>query len=205
MNNVSSKMTLYDMLAMVIPGFLLLMLFPFCCGCIVLSKWINDIYTGVLLVLASYIIGLIYHKAVEYLYNKTEFRNSEKHIKKQSERFYDTFKKDGGKLPDEMPISTRNDYYTAYYALMKENMLNSIPILEVQVAFIRNLLPLIVLYIIAICCCGFPYCNINSCGLAISLVVIAVILLLILIEIRNKIYYLVWEGNEYLKQNNHKS
>jgi membrane protein YdbS with pleckstrin-like domain len=205
MNNVSSKMTLYDMLAMVIPGFLLLMLFPFCCGCIILSKGINDIYTGVLLVLASYIIGLIYHKTIEYLYNKIGLRNNEKHIQKQSKRFYENLKNDAGNLPDEMPIPTRNDYYTAYYTLMKENMLNSIPILEVQVVFIRNLLPLIVLYIIAICCCGFPYFNINPCGLAISLVVIAVILLLILIEIQNKIYYLVWEGNEYLKQNNHKS
>jgi hypothetical protein len=167
-------------------------------------------------------------------------------------KFYGRNAKDGGNGQNNALSYNRSEYYDAYYALMGKNMLNSIPTLEAQVAFIRNILPLMVmyiitrcgksfcdinlwfgaliilaigiilvimltehqkeiywlapltiLYIIALCCCCYCWdwskncCRINSCCAAIILLTIGAILLTM---IQNKIYYLVWEGNEYLKK-----
>jgi hypothetical protein len=141
---------------------------------------------------------MIYHKTIECLFNKFEFRNNEKCIKNSAEQFYSDYEKNGGNKQNGNSKYNRNDYYIAYYALMKENMLNSIPILEAQVVFIRNMLPLTVMCIIAMCCCG--NFSINPCFVAIILLIIGVILVVLLIEIQKKICYLVWEGFEYLKE-----
>jgi hypothetical protein len=199
--NMPSKVTLYDMLAMVIPGFLLFMLFPLCCQCqnVFFVNGINEVYTGIFVFIVSYLIGLIHHKAVECLFTKFGFRNNEKCIENSARRFYYDYDKnrDNTKNRDYSQYNC-HEYFKAYYTLMKEGTLNSIPALEAQVAFIRNILPITLLYVIAICCCGFNF-NINPCSLVIFLFVISIVLVVILINIQNKIYYLVWEGNEYLK------
>jgi len=199
MNDAISKTTLYDMLTMVIPGFLLLMLFPLCCPC-----WLTNFQNGTsifMLFIACYIVGLIYHKAIESLFNKLNFRNNTKQIEKMYNKFCCDFKKDGEIIPKEKEkIQNKHQYYKAYYRLMNNNMLNNIPTLEAHVAFIRNLMPVLLLYIVALCCCRCCIFCINSCGLAIALLVVFVILMVLFFEIQDKIYYLVWEGEAYLEE-----
>ena len=190
------------MLAMVIPGFLLLMLVPICCDCQF------DVFyreataaTAVLVFIAAYIIGLIYHKAIECLYNSLELRNSKKFIEKNGKQLLDEFKKDGGDAEKYKDLLfNRREYYKAYYALMKNSMLHSIPVMEAQVAFIRNITPVMALYIIAVCCCNDGVLGIKSGGLEILPLVALVVLLVILNKIQNKIYYLIWEGKIYLDE-----
>jgi hypothetical protein len=200
--NLSSKITMYDVIAMVIPGFLLLMLFPICCDCqFRIFDGISEVYAGIMIFIACYAIGLIYHKAVECLFNKIGFRNNLKGIEKSAKQFFNNYEENGGNAKNKNDLCyNRHEYYKAYYALMKNNMLNSIPTLEAQVAFIRNVIPIILLYIIALCCCCNNPFGFNPCCLAIVLLLVDIIMVVLLVEIQNKIYFLVWEGNEYLKE-----
>jgi hypothetical protein len=203
--NAFSKVTLYDMLAIFIPGFLLLLLLTFVFN-IQLPFAGSDIVSVILVFVASYITGLIYHKLMEQLLSGC-FRNSSSAIKTQAEKFYEGYNKDrkqdeNDKVKKEY---SRHEYYKAYYVLMKNNCLNSIPTLEAQVVFIRNMLPIILLYIIALCCsckmCRLPE-SVNSCALAIVLFITEFILIYLMVNIQNKIYSLVWEGAQYLNDIN---
>jgi hypothetical protein len=177
------------MLAMLIPGFLLLKLFPRCFGYLIdLDPVKNVIITFTI----SYGIGLIYHKVIEWLYSIIGFRNNKEWIKKSAKKFYYKYRKDGGNTQNSNLPDNLHEYYKAYYALMKENMLNNIPILEAQVAFIRNMLPLMVMYIIiTLYRCGNNLCSINLCFVTIILLTIGIILVIKHTEVQNEIYYLV--------------
>jgi len=224
--NVSSKVTLYDMLAMVIPGFLLLLLFqlsicgdccPYipCCG--------SSLITGTLIFIASYVVGLIYNKIsftnikwildclckkcylfdkiAEYVKLACKFRNNPDQIKKARKKFDEEYKEN---INDNV-----NDYYKAYYFMMEKNCLNNIPVLEAQVAFLRNMIPVVLLYIIPLMI-HFEkiFGNLShlfSFAVALVIIAIAIVMYRIMVKIQDKIYFLVWEGNEYLKeiQTNH--
>lgn len=93
-----------------------------------------------------------------------------------------------------------SDYYTAYYRVMKAGFLDPVPVLEQQVAFIKSMLLIILLYgaylpeqFTASCKGGFcPY----RLALAFALFVSC-----LFVEncIQNKIYSHIWEADEYLK------
>jgi hypothetical protein len=193
---LSSKFTLYDLLAMFVQGFLLVMLFRIC-GCYQFEFFANEV-NSIYSIIVCYVIGMIYHKAIESLITEIGFRNNEKCIKKSAEKFYNDYKKDGGN-GDNFQFD-KHSYYIAYYNLMKNGMLYNIPTLEAQVAFICRILPITLFYIIVLCCCENILPGINNCTLAIFLLIIDIFLALLLIKIQNKIYYLVWEGNEYLNK-----
>jgi hypothetical protein len=223
--DASSKLTLYDMLAMVIPGFLLLLLMNFIFDCKLLSDK-NDIYSIFLVFVASYITGLIWNKFMEKAFRY--FRNSSDSIEKETKKFYQGYKEEKteakakgetdpvkkAEIEAKIEAETKDyikkksfkyEYYKAYYILMKNNCLYNIPTLEAQVAFIRNMLPIISLYIIAICCsdeiCRFlkSLLIVNSCCTAILLFVAGIAMYYIMNRIQNKIYYLIWEGAQYLE------
>jgi len=198
--NAISKLSLYDVLSMIIPGFLLLMLFPICSN-YPMENLCTNVYVGFLLFIVCYVVGLIYHKVIEKLFSFFNFRNNPNHIKKMRDKVYSDYQKQGSKIKKE--DSTENfqmrEYYNAYYQLMKNNMLNNIPTLEAQVAFLRNILPITIIYVIVICCCQCSLCELNT-SVAISLLIVAVIVIVLLIDIQNKIYELVWEGDAYLKE-----
>jgi hypothetical protein len=197
--NLSSKFTLYDMFAMVIPGFLLLMLFPFCCDC-----YFNLFADGTGIVcafIASYLIGLIYHKAVEYLFTRAGCRNDKNRIKAMGKKFYSDYNdriKDAPNVENAKDIQyDTNSYYKAYYKLMKNGMLYNIPTLEAQVVFIRNILPITLFYIIVLCCRKHNISGIDNCISAIGLLIIAVILFLLLNNIQDRIFYLIEVSHHY--------
>jgi hypothetical protein len=194
--DISSKFTLYDLLAMVIPGFLILMLFLFGANWqfVFFENWVNILYV----IIICYVIGMIYRKAIEFILGKINFRNNEKHIKKSAEKFYRDYEENGGKIGNN-PRTDKHRYYKAYYALMKNGMLYNIPTLEAQVAFICSILPIIPFYILLLIFHADIFLHINHYISAMLLLISAVILIFVLISIQNKIYYLVWEGNEYLK------
>ncbi len=195
--DLSSKVTLYDFLSMVIPGFLLLILFSLWFNINTINE-INEIYDAILLSIISYIVGLVYHKTVEYLFNRMNLRNNEKDLEESAKRFYNDYKKCSKKSKFQHDKHSIQKYYEAYYKLMKENMLNNIPILEAQVAFIRNILPITLLYSFTV---RFFRINfyINYCGLSLLLLLTVLVLVAVFFSVQSKIYYLVWEGNEYLK------
>jgi hypothetical protein len=197
---MKTQTSLYDFFTMVIPGFLLLVLISSCgqCNFTFSELGVEGIMGGTLLFIASYIIGLLYHKVVERF--TPRLRNNKCCIKKQWEKFKSEYEQNAETSPKKSTKGGLHEYYTAFYALMKANMLYNIPVLEVQVAFLRNMVPITLLYIIAICCCSghlWPFA-INPCCLAIVLAIVLAVMVKAFFSIQNKIYYLVWEGYEYL-------
>ncbi|QYR10546.1 hypothetical protein [Prevotella sp. Rep29] len=55
--------------------------------------------------------------------------------------------------------SSKENYYIAYYFLIKKGLLGNIPILEAQAAFLRNLLPIPFYYY---CCCHYDKLSLIS-------------------------------------------
>lgn len=134
-----SKVTMYDSLAIVGPGGAILFLLSSLCqrAGIVLEDALDlyyDLDTALqlaLLTLLSYLIGLLWHKMSERVFEV--FRNEEVEIEECRERIIGEMKKRENRTP-LLSLS----YYCGYYKLMSENMLGPVPILEAQVAFLRN-------------------------------------------------------------------
>ena len=123
--NTSITIGLYDFLNMVVMGFLILL------------PVVNFPTDAVFLVwfIPCFIVGLIYHKLMENTFGVC-LRNKDGMI---SQAY-----KSVNKIKDDN-FSSKN-YYKAYYFLMEKRLLGSIPILEAQAAFLRNILPILFVY-----------------------------------------------------------
>lgn len=183
--NIASKISLYDFLAMMVCGYLLL--FPFA-----VQVEMAEILFGII----CFVVGLIYHHAMECLFACC--RNNLCLIRKS----YLSIRRQLGKRP--APSDGMPDYLASYYRLMQNGALGNIPILEAHVAFIRNLLPIVVLYIVMICC-GCPVVRAaaehlfgNACGFAVCLTAALPLLVVCGYRIQCKIHFLVWEGGYFI-------
>ena len=186
------KLTFYDFLSIFIPGLLLTALF------VPIYDVEFGCFSGILLFAISYIFGLIYHKIIEYICKPIS--NHKCLILKAREKFVGDFKNRNGKDIEKADLDT--DYYAAYYKLIKHNALGSIPTLEAQFAFLRNMTLVIVAYAIAFSDCGLFsdlfHEDIITCGLQILLILFIPACLVIAYLIQKKIYHLVWEGAYYI-------
>jgi hypothetical protein len=204
--DLSSKFTMYDLFAMVIPGFLILLLFGCFCGYLPLDcETVNNGWFIAFVLILSYLAGLLWNKFSERMFCK--FRNGRYFIKQQYDKFAREYQEVSEKdIRMKIEKNFKHEYYKAYYCLMNINCLNSIPVLEAQVALIRNLIIIIPFYIIALIHCDnaiyvFVKSQLhNTFGLAVLLLVMFAGMIYLLFQLQNKIYYLVWEGNEYLKE-----
>ena len=189
--NPLSKLTMYDMLTMLVAGFLLCSgACLFCWGCIP--------YQSILFWVISYIVGLIYHRFLDGVAVNCEcLRNNPKLIAKAHAKVQD---ENSGKLTMG---SSKTDYYAAYYHLMKHNNLGSVPVLEIQAALLRNLILILGVYNFVACCCGcWIYGMIDCCvwrylcGVVITLLILG-ILIWDWYFTQMKIHMLIWEGYCY--------
>ena len=197
---------MYDFFAIFVPGFFILFLFYACCPEAQDAEIRNNPFLiGTILVL-SYLVGIIYHKLIECLYSRTGLTNNPGCITKQLDKLNNWLQKESKNNYEKIEAGTtvRLKYYKAYYLLMEKDCLNSIPVLEAQFAFLRNIIPLCIIYGIAICWCntlarhteqiaGHPCCMI------VLLFSLSILLFFIAFCIQKKIYYLVWEGYYFLK------
>ena len=124
--NTSTTIGLYDFLNMVVMGFLLL--FP------VVTFPTDAVF--LIWLIPCFIVGLIYHKLMENTLGIC-MRNKDCMILKAYESV-------NGKENEK--DSSKENYYKAYYFLMEKRLLGSIPILEAQAAFLRNILPILFVY-----------------------------------------------------------
>ena len=124
--NASTTIGLYDFLNMVVMGFLLL--FP------VVTFPTDAVF--LIWLIPCFIVGLIYHKLMENTLGVC-MRNKKCMISNAYESV-------NGKENKEK--SSKENYYKAYYFLIKKGLLGNIPILEAQAAFMRNLLQILIIY-----------------------------------------------------------
>ena len=180
--NLSSKLTLYDTLCMMVCGYLIL--------CIITGS-LTPKGDEIVFFIFSYIVGLIYHRLLELLLPC--LNNIPCMIKKS---WRDVSKENG----EISLLATKKCYYKAYYYLMRIQSLNNIPTLEAQVAFCKDIF-FILLFLFAslVLGCFNDYIITNhTCFWGTLLFVIIVMLPIVWYNTQMKIHHLVWEGYYYL-------
>ena len=142
------------------------------------------------MIIFSYLIGLMYHKLME---GATWFLRNMRCL---ISRGWELAKND---IKGELPSSNNENYYNAYYCLMKNNCLNNIPVLEAQAAFCKDILPILIVVLIRL---AFGCLDSEKFLNAYTLATIIVILSLVLIPVwyctQVKIHRLVWEGYYFI-------
>ena len=195
--NDFGQLTLYDFLAMLIIGVLILA--PFC----IFSCNPDFINTTVFLIV-SYIIGLCYHKILEWLQSRLGFRNMKCMIRKAFRVTCKEFPHATGLVKDMDKI--KEPYYREYYRLMMKGCLGNIPTLEAHVAFFRNLIPVVIMYIVMSICdrsgvSGMIDCVFgdgSKCAVGVVLMTILILLPILWYCTQMKIHRLVWEGGYFI-------
>jgi len=214
MDNYISKFTFFDIMAMLIPGGVIIAMITLSLDYKLNCNTEDNINTilGITYIFAlCYLVGLVHNTIMDYIGNKILSRNSPKRIYAALKKFQDKnycylkeLTKDIIKLKDEQHILDK--YYEAYYYVERHSNNNHIHIIETQVIFIRNmLLPLSLLF--------FFHFDEFSNELGTSnpdikcvFIIGTISLFLPLISRQKKIYKLVWEDYEFLKrlENNEK-
>ena len=194
MDSLSSKISFYDFLNILVTGFLLLNL---CCK-ITIGKDFDWIYISI----SSFLVGLVYHQFMECTIGKL-IRNCEC-IRL---RTHAKVKQKAGNLL--MPDNDEQAYLKAYYLVAKNNCLMNIPILEAHIAFVRNIWLILLLYLIALYvqCPSVKVLNelLGSCRVAIGISIFLFMLPVVWYKLQSKVSYLVWEGAYFLQSINQES
>ena len=179
---MTSKITLYDFLCILISGYLIILPFIF--------NEVCDINNSFPFFILAYLVGLVYHKIVELLYSP--LRNCQYMIAKGKYRAIRSFVNHC-----KTSISNQDvDYYEAYYYLMRKNCLYVIPVLEAQVALIKTVFPILILYIIYLSanCSIIKMEDDLRIFIVITLGILIVTLPCVWYIIQVKVYRFVFEG-----------
>lgn len=187
MESLSSKLSFYDFLNILVTGFLWLNLFYEPVG-----NGISWIYISAI----SFLIGLVYHQLMECSIGKI-IRNCSK-IRKNA---YDAVERVINERP--MPDSSEKNYLYAYYLVVQNNCLMNIPVLEAHIAFIRNIWIVLLFYLVTLCS-SCPLVDrlrgiCASCDIVIVITVLLITLPFVWYKLQSKVSYLVWEGAYFIK------
>ena len=205
MTSLLGKSTLYDMLACIIPGYLLLLLANLLFAPNITLN-IDNVSIAIGVFTLSYLTGLLLKWLMENILNGF-LRNTPNRIRRAYKKSNCIFKegtlpdKEGtlpdkeGALPDKEEDLMKK-YYIAYYKALKGNMNSSIPTLEAQIAFLRSILPVIFLYL------ATSYCWLVKIGHGYCLFIFITIIILIgcialIWHLQDKLHQLVWEDAYY--------
>lgn len=211
MNNyIPSGTSLFDVLSMIIPGGLIISFIAELANITVSYTTLLSLpfVFYILYFVLSYLVGLIWNVLMDWGFCK--FRNNEfaiMYAKLYGEKCFsfrktqDTFKKVQTSLKNIPDIKKR--YYKAYYHIAKNSVGNVIIILETQVAFIRNMLFIVLGYGILLLFKNvimFGMFNVSpSLFVGFSLIIAFLLLVIVMLARQNKIYCLIWEGEQYVQ------
>ena len=232
-NLLSSKLSVFDFFTQFVSGTLLLS-WGYCVF-LRISPFSLCPLQSLFFVVFSYLIGLIYFKIVDYISNIRHRKICCSGIDSKKGKFQcidipkkccsdkksichslcttlfckncpiDTY---SSKISNKPKKGCRySDYYTAYYRVAKAGFLDPVPVLEQQVAFIKSMLLIILLYGAYLPEQFTVSCKGGFCPYRLALA-FALFVLCMCVEncTQNKIYSHIWEADEYLKiiLNNHK-
>lgn len=136
MTSLASKTSLYDMVSMVIPGYLLILCVQFVSG--IKFNFDSEIAAAIVMFTLSWIIGLILHLVSKDIFDIV-LRNRMKDLEDVNEEV----RKSCDKVSESLNKNNKKvelDYYLRYYRQLPDYAKSVVPILEAQVAFLRSLL-----------------------------------------------------------------
>ena len=185
MKDLTSKLTMYDTLGMIVPGFVILWLF--CSAETYRTQFVSD--NAAWITILSYIIGLIYHRIVECIMRVSGMRRNTSMLR-------NAWRKVRG--DEGFPVDFQREYDLAYTRITKHNCLFSIPVLEAQEIFLRNSILLIIGSMIKL-----AY-GMAECLYIVLLFVLFLLTIIFWLQSLQKIYYTVWDSDKCLDAVNKK-
>ncbi len=203
MTNLMTKSSLYDMLSMIIPGFIMLFSIEQIVGCDADATETFSSSDGlaipkyVCIFVLSYVVGLLIHYLSKKIFDRF-LRNTPEHIRKAKEIFdKKRVEREEKENADAMIL---DDYYINYYNVIQKS---SVPAMEAQLSFLRSMVIVTFVGCAAICS------KVNACGcekifaLSPCLVILVLMVLVILsiwhmFHIQKKICFQIFEDSYYL-------
>ena len=187
MTSLMSKTGLYDLLSMILPGYLILFLIVQCLP--IDHCWKYDETTYFIAVFCvSYVMGLIVHYVSRWAFGWLSCRCLRE---KAYHKFMDDEMKRGAEQAGNEKLTTRW-YYKNYYALWKDNSINYISIMEIQLTFLRSMAVI-----------GFLYTALGwiflkcQCWIISLFFLFTLVCVVLTVFIQKKIYYYYYEAEQY--------
>lgn len=187
------NISVYDFLAIFCPGVILVYLFN--AQLFISGNGINIFLVCIL----CYLIGLIYHNALECLLKYFKILKCPKLLKSTRKEIYInecTCDEDNNEITER--------YDKAYYRIMRNGMLGNIPIIEAQEAFFRNIF--LILAALAFCSsifnsyCVCPYSNCFRLCWFLFFIFLAIVSVSLRRYIQKKIFKAVWAADKHLQE-----
>lgn len=204
MDQFLGKLSLYDIIVMIIPGGAILLFFLDYYGVDLVSIGSNDISSLTVLgaVVASYIIGMGNHVIAKKLWGV--FRNNNfllSYSLKKTKNVYtielnkltENLEADSDETKFQMNTKLRDRYYEAYSYVLEESCYDGIPIIEGQVAFLQSMVipGLLILMLLS---------KYDSIPLLLGGILLFLLLFYLIFDRIILIHKLVWEYYEYTKR-----
>lgn len=201
MDKLINGSTLYDVLAAIIPGYLICLLLRIL---IVpqdyVVKRIDSISLTIFIFVVSYLVGLLFKALCELIFARI-LRNCPLLIRKACrDADIDTLEK-GNILAIKEDGELVHLYYQNYYIAVNHNANSSIGTLEVQVAFVRSMIVIIGAYILFLSRIVEYY----DLGLkmehilATLLALLEIFICVLIFYLQYRLHRLVWEDSFYIK------
>ena len=185
MNTLSAKVILYDLLSMIIPGYLVL--FLIIKAFLPDFTWCYDNVTfGVVAFAISSIVGLAIHWSAKLVFRS--LRNCDCLVNKAKENVNKSH------LRSDKPVTGDNvSYYDAYYFASRFAW-SSVPVLEAQYSFLRSAIIVEVLYMLF-------GCKAFSCPYLLSVVAgLLIVTILLMLSVLRETHVRIWEDYAYIEQ-----
>lgn len=208
MSSFTSNTTLYDLLSAILPGYLVLLWMQLSFPSIISLGYLNatgNLTNAIIVFVLSYIVGLVFKILIAsalnpILRNRTNTIYSSLLIAEVPETFVSDIRNllkkenssnsEGGSGKRSDPKKTL--YYKSYYRALKARPNTPIPIMESQVAFLRSMIAIVLIYILSAYWISIP-AGISTFSLAAALIILEIIMIFLVIHIQKNIYRIVWE------------
>lgn len=204
MDKFLGKLSLYDIIVMIIPGGVILLFFLDYYGVDLLSIDSNDINSLAVwgAVVASYIIGMGNHVITKIFWGK--FRNNSFLLSYSLKKAKNEYTKNLNSLIENVNLDCcksdlqskkllEDKYYEAYSYVLEESCYDGIPIIEGQVAFLQSMVipGLLILMLLS---------KYDSCPLLLGGILLLLLLFYLIFDRTILIHKQVWEYYEYTKR-----
>lgn len=203
MNGLMTRLSLYDMLSILLPGFLTVFLY-----CVIFDKTTADFSSAwnygettfwIISFTMSYIVGYLIHLISKLVFKNLRHNNnlSVKAMKK----FNEDIRKRISESVEENDILDEKSYYELYYKIHKNNAVDFLPILESQLSFFRSMTIVGALYILIGWISIFGLLHLQWEYFVLIPSILTGLCLYFAIKIRKDIYCFYYENRYYLYKN----
>lgn len=204
MDKMINSSTIYDVLSAIIPGYLICFLFQLLFVPKGFSvKGFDNLSSGVILFVTSYLVGLLFKTILEYLFSPI-LKNRTWLIKRacKASEIDEQEKKEILDENDEAKLKRK--YYFHYYKAVNNNVKSSIGTIEMQIAFVRSMSAIILLYMFVVpkVSAYFELCCNYGLTLFIGLLFLEILILALVFYLQFKVHKLVWEDSFYARETN---